>query len=227
MEAEMNADRFAIALVALGLTVLAGAGSAQPEETLTNEHIVKMVRAPLSVPVIRSTIEASNVQFDLSPAALIALKDSGVGDEVILAMQARTRALAKGVATTAATRQGPEKSALLASSKDPDVILRNLRTMFVDASRAAYFGTAQMKAALGENKAFQSVKVSIVDDPGVADAVLTVNYTFAWDYPFVLKHQNTSVVLLSGKGVGPFSGPAGANSVAGELAKALKPYRLK
>ena len=57
--------------------------------------------------------------------------------------------------------------------------------------------------------------------------MLTVNYTFAWDYPFVLKHQNTSVVLLSGKGVGPFSGPAGANSVAGELAKALKPYRLK
>ena len=150
-----------------------------------------MVRAPLSVPVIRSTIEASNVKFDLSPAALIALKDSGVGDEVILMMQARTRGLAKGVATTAATRQGPEKSALLASSKDSDVILRNFRTMFVDASRAAYFGTAQMKAALGENKAFQSVKVSIVDDPGVADAVLTVDYTFAWDYPFVLKHQNT------------------------------------
>ena len=167
------------------------------------------------------------MKFDLSPAALIALKDSGVGDDVILAMQERTRALAKGAATTAATRQGPEKSELLASSKDPVVILANFRTMFVDASRAAYFGTAQMKAALGENKAFQSMKVSIVDDPGVADVVLTVNYTFAWDYPFVLKHQNTSVVLLSGKGVGPFSGPAGASSVAGELAKALRPYRLK
>ena len=53
-----------------------------------------------------------------------------------------------------------------------------------------------------------------------------LSYTFAWDYPFTVKHQNTSVVLLTGKGVGPFSGPAGAASVATELVKALKPYRL-
>jgi hypothetical protein len=65
-----------------------------------------------------------------------------------------------------------------------------------------------------------------VDDPAVADVVLDVGYTFAWDYPFSLKHQNTSVVLLSGKGSGPFSGPRGATSVAGELVKLLKPYRV-
>ena len=40
-----------------------------------------------------------------------------------------------------------------------------------------------------------------------------------------VKHQNTSVVLLTGKGTGPFSGPAGA-SVAAELVKGLKPYRM-
>ena len=220
MEVEMKACRFVIALVALGPTAVAGVGSAQPEETLTNEHIVKMVRAQLSVTIIRSTIEASNVKFDLSPAALIALKDSGVVDDVILAMQARTRVLAKG-------RRPPPQPGRVRRNRSswrrrriPTSFWRNFRTMFVDASRAAYFGTAQMKAALGENKAFQSLKVSIVDDPAVADVVLTVNYTFAWDYLFVLKHQNTSVVLLSGKGVGPFSGPAGANSVAAELAKA-------
>jgi hypothetical protein len=55
--------------------------------------------------------------------------------------------------------------------------------------------------------------------------VLTVGYTFAWDYPFSLQHQNTSMVLLSGKGSGPFSGPAGAKSVANELVKLLKPHR--
>ena len=37
----MKACRFVIALVALGPTAVAGVGSAQPEETLTNEHIVK------------------------------------------------------------------------------------------------------------------------------------------------------------------------------------------
>ena len=223
----MKTYRIRLAAIATALAVWCVTGAAHQEEILTNEHVMKMTAAQLGVPIIRSTIESSNVKFDLSPAGLIALKNAGIADEVILAMQARTRILAKGATTTSATRQGPEKSELLAASKDPDFILRNFRTMLVDASRAAYFGTAQMKAALGDNKNFQAMKISLVDDPAVADVVLTVNYTFAWDYPFALKHQNTSVVLLSGKGVGPFSGPAGAISVAGELAKALRPYRVK
>ena len=70
------------------------------------------------------------------------------------------------------------------------------------------------------------LNVSIVDDHAVADVVLNVSYTFAWDYPFTVKHQNTSVVLLTGKGTGPVSGPAGAANVATELVKALKPYRV-
>ena len=223
----MRACRIRLAATAIALAVWWAAVAAQPEETLTNEHVIRMTAAQLAVPIIRSTIEGSNVRFDLSPAGLIALKNAGVGDDVILAMQARTRALAKGAMTTTATRQGPEKSELLAASRDPEFILRNFRTMLVDASRAAYFGTPQMKAALGDNKNFESQKISLVDDPAVADVVLTVNYTFAWDYPFALRHQNTSVVLLTGKGIGPFSGPAGANSVAAELVKALKPYRQK
>ena len=82
-----------------------------------------------------------------------------------------------------------------------------------------------MKAALGRNKDFGALNVTIVDDRSLADVVLEVGYTFAWDYPFTLKHQDTSIVLVSGKGAGPFSGPAGAASVAKELAKLLKPYR--
>lgn len=69
------------------------------------------------------------------------------------------------------------------------------------------------------------MQIAVVDDRSLADTVLEVGYTFAWDYPFSLKHQNTSVVLVSGKGSGPFSGPRGATSVAGELVKLLKPYR--
>ena len=140
-------------------------------------------------------------------------------------MQTKMRAVATGPTSTAPTRDGAEKSDQLATSKDADFVLRNFKTMLVDASRATYFGTAQMKAALGKNKTFQSMRIAIVDDQAVADVVLKVNYTFAWDYPFSLTHQNTSVVLLSGKGSGPFSGPKGATSVANELAKALKRYR--
>jgi hypothetical protein len=57
--------------------------------------------------------------------------------------------------------------------------------------------------------------------------VLEVRYVFAWEFPFVLRHQNTSVVLLSGKGRGPFSGPAGAASVAKKFVKLAQPHRVK
>jgi len=110
-------------------------------------------------------------------------------------------------------------------SKDPDFILRNFRTLCVDTSKATYFGNNQMKAALTRNKGFAGLHITLVDDPSLADVVLVVGYTFAWDYPFTLRHQNTTMVLLAGKGEGPFSGPAGAASVAKNLIRLLKPYR--
>ena len=195
------------------------------DAVLTNDDVVKMVRAQLAANIIAGTIDASQAKFDLSPAGLIALKEAGVSDDLIVLMQSKMRAAERAGAGRPAAASAPEKSELLADSKDPETILRGFKTMFVDASRATYFGTAQMKAALGKNKGFQALRISIVDDRAVADVVLTVNYTFAWDYPFSLQHQNTSLVLVSGKGSGPFSGPKGASSVASELVKALKRYR--
>jgi hypothetical protein len=124
-----------------------------------------------------------------------------------------------------AQADAPDQSDLLKNSKDPDFILKNFRTMWVDAREAQYFGSDQMKAALGRNKEFRELNIRIVDDPRVADVLLNVGYTFAWDYPFQLKHQNTTTVLLAGKGQGPFSGPLGAADVAHEFVKAVKRSR--
>jgi hypothetical protein len=126
-----------------------------------------------------------------------------------------------------ANPDAPDQSELLKNAKDPEFILRNFRTMYVDAHAAQYFGSDQMKAALGKNKEFQKLRIHIVDDPKVADVVLKVSYTFAWDYPFELRHQNTTVVLLAGKGEGPFSGPLGAADVARKFVKAAKGWREK
>ena len=109
-------------------------------------------------------------------------------------------------------------------SRDPDFILRNFRTLHVDTRKATWFDDTQMKAALGKNKEFIAMRIAVVDDPNLADVVLEVGYTFMWDYPFTLKHQNTSIVLVAGKGAA-IGGAAGAGSVANELAKLLKPYR--
>ena len=54
-------------------------------------------------------------------------------------MQAKARAGDAGTTTGGAVRIAPEKSELLATSKEPDLILRNFRTMLVDASRASFF----------------------------------------------------------------------------------------
>ena len=219
-------------IISLRLVILVFAASsshafaqAPTGQPLTNDDITKMVRAQLSTNIIIGTISASNFNFDVSPAGLIGLKEAGVPDLIIETMQNRVRTRDSGAMTNASTRAAPEKSELLAESKDREFILRSFKTMMVDASRATYFKADQVKAALGRNKEFGALNITIVDDPAVADVVLDVSYTFAWEYPFMVKHQNTSVVLISGKGSGPLSGPAGATSVASELVKALKPYR--
>ena len=124
-----------------------------------------------------------------------------------------------------ATPDSPEQSEKLKNSKDPDFVLRNFRTMYVDASEAEFFGSELLKAELGQNDDFTRLNIRLVDDRRVADVVLKVSYTFAWEYPFVLRHQNTTTVLLSGKGEGPFSGPLGAYDVAYQFVQAVKKYR--
>ncbi|MGC2695771.1 MAG: hypothetical protein WA738_08265 [Candidatus Angelobacter sp.] len=121
--------------------------------------------------------------------------------------------------------ESADQSELLKNSKDRDFILRNFRTMYIDAHSAQYFKSDQMKAALGKNKEFQKLNIRIVDDPRVADTVLKVTYTFAWDYPFELRHQNTTFVLVAGKGEGPFSGPLGAADVARQFVNEMKEWR--
>jgi hypothetical protein len=222
----MRCFGFALTAVILGALVSFSMVVPQDDEALTNERVLQLLDAQMSTRVIIKTIESAKIiRFDTSPAALIALKKAGANDELIELFLEVARARGGG-SSISPTLRAPEKSEVLRDSRNPSETLRNLKTMFVNASNAQFFGSPQMKAALGDYAGFRALGISIVEDRAVADAVLEVNYTFAWDYPFVLKHQNTSVVLLSGKGSGAFSGPAGASSVAREFVRLLKPYRL-
>lgn len=119
----------------------------------------------------------------------------------------------------------PDQSELLKNSKDPDFILRNFKTMYIETRGIDLFGPEQIQAELGKNAEFRKMNIHIVDDRSVADTVLVVRYTFAWDYPFELRHQNTTIVLLAGKGEGPLSGPLGAWDVARQFTNATKKWR--
>lgn len=125
-----------------------------------------------------------------------------------------------------ANPDAPDQSELLKNSRDPEFILRNFKTMYVETRDIKFFDTQQMKAALHNNPDFAKLNIHIVDDRRVADAVLVVSYTFAWDYPFELRHQNTTMVLLAGKGEGPFSGPLGAADVARVFVDLARSWRM-
>jgi hypothetical protein len=221
----MLRKRLLISLTCLAvLAQLAIATFAQDGDTLTNADIIRMAESGLSGSIIIATVKsAPSVRFDLSTESLLALKRSGVSDPAIQTMIARVRPPSTGPQPIDVN--APEKSAALAAGKQNDTVLRNFKTLSITAYNATFVDQEALKAALGKNKDFQSLNIAIVDDARVADVILDVSYTFAWDYPFSLKYQNSSVVLLTGKGYGPFSGAAAAASVADELTRALKPYR--
>ena len=63
----------------------------QDQQKLSNEDVIKMVKAGLSPKVIEQTINSSDQAFDVSPDALIKLKQEGVPDTIVQAMILRAK----------------------------------------------------------------------------------------------------------------------------------------
>jgi len=59
------------------------------QEALTNDSIVKMVKAGLGDEIIVSTIQSQPGNYNVTPDALVALKGNGVSDKVLAAMEAK------------------------------------------------------------------------------------------------------------------------------------------
>lgn len=80
--------------ILLGCVLLVGCADTAPEERgdalLTNADILHMAESGLSDEVIRIAIQTTDkVQLEVDPAALVALREGGVSDAVIQAMQWR------------------------------------------------------------------------------------------------------------------------------------------
>ncbi len=65
-----------------------GSAAAAEERPLTNEDVVKMVRAGLAEDTVLAKIQGARSAFDTSVDGLIALKQAGVSDRVVRAMVA-------------------------------------------------------------------------------------------------------------------------------------------
>jgi hypothetical protein len=71
-------------------TNVARAGS-QKQAPLTNDDVVKMVKAQLAEDLVINKIKTSEVDFDLETNSLVALKKAGVPDKVMAAMMERQK----------------------------------------------------------------------------------------------------------------------------------------
>ena len=76
---------------ATGAAVVAQANQQAAARAITNYDLIRMTQAGVSDDLIISTIRARGARLDLSPAALISLKESGVSDRVMIAAQGMTR----------------------------------------------------------------------------------------------------------------------------------------
>lgn len=89
-----------IVLCAVLLFVSGFLKASGPDDQLTNEDIVKMVKAGLGTQIILATIASQAGSFNVSPDALVALKNAGVNDEIIAA-------LVKSASTTPVKTEAP------------------------------------------------------------------------------------------------------------------------
>jgi hypothetical protein len=76
----------ALCIVALAVTLTTHAQSSADKRTLKNDDVVSLVKAGLSESAIITLIQKSQDEFDLSPAALVKLKEAGVTNAVIEVM---------------------------------------------------------------------------------------------------------------------------------------------
>src|SRR5215471_6812651 len=91
------------------------------QTALTNDAIVKMVKAGLSEDIVISTIKSQQGQFATSADDLITLKKAGVPDKVISAMIDKGSAPAANPLVTAATPAAATPASAGASGPAPVV----------------------------------------------------------------------------------------------------------
>ncbi|MGB8509853.1 MAG: hypothetical protein WCD76_15840 [Pyrinomonadaceae bacterium] len=126
--------------------------AAQDKKPLTNADITRMVKSGFAESVIINAIQSNETQFDVSLDALFKLKEAGLSQKIIEAMQT---ASARHQTTPAATTQRPptSESSLLSTTSGTEQTTQPY-VLFIDKSKtavAAAFPTVIQTKAKGDN----------------------------------------------------------------------------
>jgi len=103
---------FSAALIAALLSV---ASAVYAQDTMTNEEVISLTKAGLANSIIIGKIHSSKTNFDMTTDALIRLKQSGVGDDVVTAMLEAKNGVAAAGAPSNSTGAAP-----VAAAGDPN-----------------------------------------------------------------------------------------------------------
>lgn len=102
-----NKDRADEARAAAGAASVARANQAVAAQAVTNYDLIRMTQAGVNEDVIISALQSRGARLDLSPEGLIALKENGVSDRVLINAQNLARNYAAAPAPTIVTEAVP------------------------------------------------------------------------------------------------------------------------
>jgi hypothetical protein len=165
--------RFCFSLL---LGVFLTAACAYAQTPLTNDAILRMVKAGLSEEVILATINGQPAKFALGADELVQLKKDGVSDKILAAMVKKADPPAPLAAPAAPAPAEPAK-ALAApppavATKEPGgpaPPLSSVHKIFIDKMDNDLDQYLRAEFA----KQFKDRRVTVVLDPNEADAILT------------------------------------------------------
>jgi hypothetical protein len=125
---------------------------------------------------------------------------------------------------TAAAAQVPQSSAAIADAK-PKQILKNAKTIYIH-SKTSFLTVDTLDRALTQQKGWNELGLTIVQDPRVADLFIEIDRPlFTYVHTFVIVDKKTSIVLASGK-VTAFDGTIASGGLAKDIVKIFAAQRL-
>ncbi len=99
--------------------------------------------------------------------------------------------------TSALTPTGPGSAVI--KDSDPGRIFVASKTIYID-SYSNIFKPVQLMNELKKRHEFSDWNISFVDDREVADLILEIHHVvLTWEFPFLIKHQRTGLVIVAGK----------------------------
>lgn len=122
------------------------------QQKLTNQDVLKMVKAGLSPEIIEQTINSSDQAFDVSTDALIKLKQEGVPDAIVQAMILRAKNGEKPSA-----QQGPNRDGCLSDNMFLVDGAKRVELKYSNTETRTALGAG---ALLGRGKGFATLKGS-------------------------------------------------------------------